>query len=369
MSQQNIHPTPPFRMVTEACQGRSITGKVLSGGVCAGDSVIFYPCGKRGIVASVPSPAAFLLEEQLTLPPSQVAACANQVQPFVGTRLRAEILQGQTPEAGKSYTLRYGDRLTDVTCEREEANGCCTLKSDTTLIADTEATSPALSGFALLSGGTLVCQGQFLEGLPDGDYDRRNIRLNAGALSRSEREQLTGHQGLVVWMTGLSGAGKSTIAQLVERQLLSEGIPAYLLDGDKLRRGLTADLGFSDADRDENQRRVAETAALFRDAGLVTLVATISPFQRHRALAREKAGGDLIEVYVRADYATCQERDPKQLYQKANAGNIQNFTGKGSCYEVPAAPDVLLDTLTCSPQESAQQLLEAIYRRLGMEHP
>ena len=178
---------------------------------------------------------------------------------------------------------------------------------------------------------------------------------------------MTGRRGLVVWMTGLSGAGKTTIAQEVERRLLETGRYTYILDGDKLRRGLCADLGFTDADRTENIRRVAETANLFRDAGVVTLVTLISPFAASRSEARRIVGRSFLEVYVKASLETCQQRDPKKLYRKATSGDIKNFTGIDGSYEVPKAPDLVLDTETWSEVECVESLIGAVANKLGLD--
>jgi adenylylsulfate kinase len=175
---------------------------------------------------------------------------------------------------------------------------------------------------------------------------------------------MTGRKGLVVWMTGLSGSGKTTIAQEVERRLLEAGLPAYILDGDKIRRGLCADLGFSDADRTENIRRVGECAALFRDAGMITLVTLISPFASSREQARRIVGKSFVEVYVKASVETCKARDPKNLYKKALAGNIPNFTGLTSPYEEPQNPDLVLDTEKWSEEECVEALTSAILSKL-----
>ena len=175
---------------------------------------------------------------------------------------------------------------------------------------------------------------------------------------------MTGRRGLVVWMTGLSGSGKTTIAQEVERRLLAAGRHTYILDGDKLRRGLCSDLGFTDADRTENIRRVAETANLFRDAGVITLVTLISPFAASREEARRIVGKSFLEVYVKASVETCKARDPKNLYKKALEGNIPNFTGLTSPYEPPTDPDLVLDTEKWNEEECVETLTAAILSRL-----
>ena len=179
-------------------------------------------------------------------------------------------------------------------------------------------------------------------------------------MTSAERARHQSNRGLVVWMTGLSGSGKTTIAQEVERRLVTSGVTAYVLDGDKVRRGLCSDLGFTDTDRTENIRRVSEAANLFRDAGIVTLVTLISPFASSRANARQVIGKDFMEVYVKASLETCIRRDPKKLYRKALDGNIRSFTGLDSPYEAPDNPDLLLDTERWSEEECVEALLAAI---------
>lgn len=172
----------------------------------------------------------------------------------------------------------------------------------------------------------------------------RNLRQQQLSVTRAQREQLHGHAGTVIWLTGLSGAGKSTIANALEVALHGLRVRTCLLDGDNMRLGLNRDLGFSDADRVENVRRIAEVARLMLDAGLVVICAAISPFEREREAARERIGtGHFIEVFVDTPLATCEARDPKGLYGKARAGQIPNFTGISSPYEAPLAPDVRID--------------------------
>lgn len=187
-----------------------------------------------------------------------------------------------------------------------------------------------------------------------------NTHWHAGAVTPEDRARVLGQRGVVLWFTGLSGSGKSTIAVEAERRLNRAGRAVYRLDGDNVRHGLNGDLGFSDADRDENIRRIAEVAALFRDAGLITLVSFISPFRRMRALARERIGADaFVEVYVKADVDTCMQRDPKGLYQKALRGEIKDFTGISSPFEEPESPDIVLDTVHESLDACVERLLGA----------
>jgi adenylylsulfate kinase len=176
-------------------------------------------------------------------------------------------------------------------------------------------------------------------------------------LDRAAKEDLLRQKGVVLWLYGLSGSGKSTIANEVERVLHSEGRMTVILDGDNLRTGLNSNLGFSDEDRTENVRRVAETAKLLAGQGIIVLVSVITPLRRHRAAAREIIGPDFHEIYVKADFDTCAERDPKGLYAKANEGKIGEFTGKDSGFVEPEDPALLLDTQARSIDQCAADLL------------
>lgn len=188
-----------------------------------------------------------------------------------------------------------------------------------------------------------------------------NIVWHPNKVSKQDRERVLGQRGLVVWFTGLSGSGKSTIAVEVEKMLIETGHMAYVLDGDNIRHGINADLGFTDEDRNENIRRISEIATLFSDAGMITLVSFISPFRKMREFARERAGKEnFIEVYVNTDFLTCEKRDPKGLYKK----EIKNFTGKDSIYEKPLSPELIIDTVENSPSECAQIVYEAILAKI-----
>ncbi len=176
-------------------------------------------------------------------------------------------------------------------------------------------------------------------------------------LDRAAKESLLRQKGIVLWLYGLSGSGKSTIANEVERVLHGDGRMTVILDGDNLRTGLNANLGFSDDDRTENVRRVAETAKLLAGQGIIVFVSVITPQRRHRAAAREIIGPDFHEVYVKADFDTCAERDPKGLYAKAREGKIGQFTGKDSGFEEPEKPSLVLDTQARSIDQCAADLL------------
>jgi adenylylsulfate kinase len=187
-------------------------------------------------------------------------------------------------------------------------------------------------------------------------------------LPRSAKEDLLGQSGAVIWMYGLSGSGKSTLANLLERRLHEQGRLVKVLDGDNIRTGLNRNLGFSDEDRLENIRRVAEVAKLFADCGIIAITSFITPRNDLRRLAREVIGDrDLLEVYVKASFETCAARDPKGLYAKAAAGEVKQFTGKDSAFEEPESPDLILDTEAESEAECLEGLLAAALEKTKIE--
>ena len=192
-----------------------------------------------------------------------------------------------------------------------------------------------------------------------------NIHWQATTVDAEAREVLMGHRSAVVWFTGLSGSGKSTIANEVERRLHARGVHTFLLDGDNVRHGLNRDLGFTDADRVENIRRIVEVASLMADAGLVVLTSFISPFRAERELARDRIGDRFIEVHVDVPLAVAEERDPKGLYAKARAGDLANFTGIDSPYEAPEEPNLVIDTSALTVEQAADAVLEELDARLG----
>src|SRR5262245_33268696 len=194
-------------------------------------------------------------------------------------------------------------------------------------------------------------------------HKSENITWTRGKITAEERARQNQHAGCVVWFTGLSAAGKSTIATELERQLFSQGKHAYVLDGDNMRHGLCSDLGFSPEDRKENIRRIGEVSNLFADAGFVCITAFISPYRSDRELARKIAPeGRFIEVYLNTPLAVCEQRDPKGLYAKARAGKIKDFTGISAPYEPPFKPELELHT----EETSLADCIAAILKRLGV---
>jgi len=192
----------------------------------------------------------------------------------------------------------------------------------------------------------------------------KNLVWHQATVCRQDREALRGHGSAILWFTGLSGSGKSTLANGVNGELHRRGVAGYVLDGDNVRHGLCQDLGFTDADRVENIRRIGEVAKLFLDAGVITLTAFVSPFQGDRDRARALvAPGDFVEIYCAADLATCEQRDPKGLYAKARSGQIKHFTGLDSPYEPPQNPELVVQTGTGTLEEAVAHVLTALEQR------
>ncbi len=193
----------------------------------------------------------------------------------------------------------------------------------------------------------------------------KNITRVEHRVSTEDREVRNRHKGAVLWFTGLSGAGKSTLAIALEEALFERGFQVYVLDGDNVRSGLASDLGFSHEDRTENIRRVGEVAALFAHAGVICISAFISPYREDRAIARRAAGDSFYEVYVAADLATCEQRDPKGLYKKARAGEIKEFTGISAPYEAPPNPEIVVDTSKQPVASCVSSLIEFVMAHLS----
>jgi len=190
---------------------------------------------------------------------------------------------------------------------------------------------------------------------------KENLVWQNGKVSYEDRCKIVKQKGLVIWFTGISGSGKSTIAVELEKELTKMGKLVYRLDGDNIRHGLCSDLGFSEDDRNENIRRITEVSELFKDAGIITLVSFISPLKSMRKLAKDKIGDDaFVEVYVKASVETCTKRDPKGMYKKAISGQIKDFTGISATYETPENPDIVIDTENLTIDESVKMILHHI---------
>jgi adenylyl-sulfate kinase len=193
--------------------------------------------------------------------------------------------------------------------------------------------------------------------------EKENLVWHNGKVEYEDRCRVINQKGLVIWFTGISGSGKSTIAVELEKELTQIGKLVYRLDGDNVRQGLCSDLGFSEEDRIENIRRITEVSQLFKDAGIITLVSFISPLKSMRKSAKDKIGEDFIEVYVKASIQICIKRDTKGMYKKAIAGEIKNFTGISATYENPEEPDVVIDTENLTIDQSVKVILNHIKKK------
>ncbi|MGZ5503162.1 MAG: adenylyl-sulfate kinase [Chthoniobacterales bacterium] len=383
---------------------RIIAGRIESGALRVGDELVFSPANKISAVASIEgfnSPAreeaitgdsiGITLREQIFVERGYVASHPNE-RPIETNRFRADIFWlAEAPlRKDAQYSLRLATQ--EVKCQvvaieqvmdsstlavspneaKEVARnevGRVTLQTRGPLVIDNHDRVPSLGRFVLVKDGR-ICGGGITFG---GVYTERaavkskNISWMEGKITAQRRAELTGHRGAVVWLTGLSGAGKSTIAQGVEAELFARGMHAYILDGDNVRHGLNSNLGFSPEDRVENIRRVGEVAKLMADAGTVVITAFISPYRVDRRRAREialEAKAEFIEVFVDAPLQVCEQRDPKQLYKKARAGQIRDFTGIDAPYEAPEDPEITVRTDQQSAEESVAAILEQLLPRL-----
>jgi bifunctional enzyme CysN/CysC len=284
---------------------------------------------------------------------------------------------------GRSYLVKIGTKtvtatvtplkykinvntLEHVAARKLELNdiGVCGLQLDQPVAFEPYSDSRDLGGFIIIDRITNATVGAGL--LHFALRRSQNVHWQALDVDRVARADLKGQKPCVVWFTGLSGAGKSTVANLVEKRLHAMGRHTYILDGDNVRHGLNKDLGFTEADRVENIRRVAEVSRLMVDAGLIVLVSFISPFRSERRMARELVGaGEFVEVFVDAPLAVAESRDPKGLYKKARRGELKNFTGVDSPYEAPEQPEVHLDTTRFVPEQGASMVIERL-RQAGI---
>jgi bifunctional enzyme CysN/CysC len=235
----------------------------------------------------------------------------------------------------------------------------CTLASSKPLVFDSYQHSKTLGSFILIDrmSNATVAAGMITHSMRRAD----NVHRQALSVTRPDREKLNGHTGKVIWFTGLSGSGKSTLANALEVALHGRGYRTYILDGDNVRQGLNKDLGFTDADRVENIRRIAEVAKLMMDAGLIVMTAFISPFRREREMARELIGAEnFVEVYVSTSLEVCEERDVKGLYKKARSGQLPNLSGVGSPYEPPLDAEIAINSGEADLQASIEQLIARV---------
>jgi bifunctional enzyme CysN/CysC len=389
----------PVQDVYRFDERRIIAGRIESGMLRVGDTVLFSPSNKTGTIRSIEAwnaerppieaPAGhsigFTLEDQIFVERGEVVS--HEADPPVETdvfRARLFWLGEKDLSPGNRYTMKLntaqaevrvqsiehvidtGD-LSTAPSDQVERNGVAevVLQSDRMLAIDEFVDVPPSGRFVLLDGYTIAGGGIISM---DGYADQRevttvrasNIQRVEHAISVDARARRNGHVGGVLWLTGLSGSGKSTLAVGLERRLFNLGYQVYVLDGDNIRHGLNADLGFSPEERAENIRRVGEVAALMSQSGMLVITAFISPYRSDRARARKATGNRYHEIYVKADLATCESRDPKGLYAKARAGKILNFTGISAPYEAPDQPDLKVDTVALDVNSSVELMVEYV---------
>jgi len=373
---------------------RGYAGTVASGIVRRSDEVVISPSGKRAHVARIVTADGDLETAQegdavtLTFAEEVDVSRGDLVTlprsaPSIADQIAAKLIwfDDEPMLPGRAYMLKCGsqtttatvsnlkhklnvDNLDHVAGKTLELNevGSCNISTAKALVFDPYAENVDTGSFILIDRFTnaTVAAGMIEFGL------RRatNIQWQELFIDKAARANLKEQKPCVLWFTGLSGAGKSTIANTLERRLHSMGRHTYMLDGDNIRHGLNKDLGFTDADRVENIRRVAEAARLFVDAGLIVMVSFISPFRSERRMARDLfQEGEFIEIYIDTPLEVCEERDPKGLYRKARAGLITNFTGIDSLYEPPENAELKLDTSKTSPETLAEVVLKELRKR------
>ena len=367
---------------------RGFAGQVVGGRIAAGAAVRIAPSGRESAIARIVTAAGDL--QEAVAGQSVTVTLSTEVDVSRGdviTALDAPLERAAQFDAtivwmheesllqGREYLLKLATQtvlatvapikykvnvntLEQLPAERLELNdiGVCELVCDRPIAFEPYAVSRALGGFILidrLSNNTVGA------GLLHFALRRsQNVHWQALDIDRSVRAAQKGQRGCVLWLTGLSGAGKSTIANLIDRRLAALGRHTYLLDGDNVRHGLNKDLGFTSQDRVENIRRVAEVARLMADAGLITLVSFISPFRSERRMARELlAPGEFFEVFVDTPLAVAEARDVKGLYKKARKGELSNFTGIDSPYEIPEKAEITIDTTALTPEQAAEAIV------------
>jgi bifunctional enzyme CysN/CysC len=389
----------PFRMPVQWVNRpdldfRGFSGTVVSGSVKPKDQIAVAGSGRTSTVARIVTmdrdldeavagqAVTITLADEVDISRGDILAPAAQ-RPEVSDQFAAHLLwMAEEPLLpGRQYLLKIGARTVpasitelkykiDVNTLDHSAAKTLSLNEvgygnfalAQPIAFDPYAENRDTGGFILIDRFTNATVGA---GMIDFGLRRAtNVHWQALDVNKSARAGQKGQTPAVLWFTGLSGSGKSTIANLVERTLFAQGRHTYLLDGDNVRHGLNRDLGFSDADRVENIRRVAETAKLFADAGLIVLVSFISPFRSERRMARDMLQpGEFIEIYVDTPIEICMQRDPKGLYEKARAGQIKNFTGVDSPYEPPEAAELVVNTTSTDPALLAEQIVEYLKQR------
>jgi len=391
-------PSQPFRMPVQWVNRpnldfRGFSGQIAAGTVKPGDRVKVLPSGRESRVARIVvlpgdldsaqagQSVTITLTDEVDVSRGDVLVGADDPSPVANQFETTLVWMDDEPMLpGRPYLMKIGaqtvtasitepkyrvqvNTLEHIAAKRLELNeiGVCNISLDRAIPFEAYETNRDLGGFILIDrlSNRTVGAGMLHFALRRAD----NIHWQATDVHKEARAVQKGQKARVVWFTGLSGAGKSTIANLVEKRLHALGKHTYLLDGDNVRHGLNKDLGFTEEDRVENIRRVAEVARLMVDAGLIVLTAFISPFRAERRMARElMEDGEFVEVYVETPLAVAEERDVKGLYKKARAGELKNFTGIDSPYEAPENAELTVDTSTLSAVEAAERIVEWLER-------
>lgn len=382
----------PFRLPVQwvnrpNAEFRGFCGRIASGAIATGETIVVQPSGRQTRVARILTPAGerdraaagesvtLTLTDEIDV--SRGDVLTSGAAPQVSDQLAAHLVwfDDEAMVAGRRYVLKCGtastgavittlkhriaiDTMAQESAETLDANqiGYAHLSLDRALVFETYRDNRDMGSFILVDP---ISHRTAAAGMIDLSLRRAtNVHWQRLAVDKSVRARLKQQRPSVLWFTGLSGAGKSTIADLVDRRLAELGRHAALLDGDNLRHGINRDLGFSSADRAENVRRAAEIAALFVDAGMIALVALISPFRSERELARQRVeSGEFIEIHVATPLAECESRDPKGLYRKARAGELPAFTGIDQPYEAPQSPEITIDTTELSTEAACERII------------
>lgn len=370
---------------------RGFAGLIASGTVKPGDEVRILPSGRTTTVSRIVAmggdredagageSVTLTLADEVDCSRGDVIAAAD-APPQVADQFKATIVWMDQADLlpGRAYWLKLGTQTVSVTVREPEHAidvntlahvsartlklndiGVAEIAADRGIVFEPYAESHDLGGFILIDKVTnaTVAAGMLHHSL----RRAQNVYWQAVEITREAHAAQKGQRARLLWFTGLSGSGKSTIANLVEKKLHAMGKHSFLLDGDNIRHGLNRDLGFSDADRVENIRRVGEVARLMTDAGLIVLTAFISPFRAEREMVRAMLpDGDFFEIFIDTPIAEAERRDPKGLYRKARAGEIANFTGISSPYEAPESPQIRIDTTKETPEAAAERIVETI---------
>ena len=366
---------------------RGYCGTIATGTACIGDRVIVQPSGVETAIADIVTgdgstneasrgdAITLVLNDDVDIVRGDVI-CSASAAAQVADVFQAHVvwMHDEPMLPGRTYLVKVNTRIVPATFHHPKYRldpdtlehlsadtlqlneiGVCTFATSRPIAFDPYVANHSMGGFIIIDRFTNATVGA---GMIEHAMRRsQNVQWQSVDVDRSARSRLAGHGSAIVWLTGLSGSGKSTIANALEADLHARGVRTYLLDGDNLRHGLSRDLGFSPADRVENIRRAGEVARLMMDAGVVVICAFISPYAAERAMVRAMvAEGEFFEVFVDAPLAEAERRDPKGLYAKARAGEITNFTGVDAPYELPVAPDLRIDTTSTTANAAAVQI-------------